>query len=293
MMPHPCNNSDEGLMNNPAREFLVRSVSKITRSLAKIMLRQGISYAMFSEIARGAFVQAAKEFDDIEGRKLSDSRISIITGLSRKEVKRLRDQEVTGFLDDDARHNRAVRVVTAWNRQEKYCTTQRKPRVLPLHGDGPSLSELVSEYGGGVPVRAVVDELSRVGAIVETRPGHWRLANPAYVPNESTETVMKILGTDVPLLVDTINFNLEAKQDDKRFQRKVWYDNITQKDAKRFKTYAAAESFALLKKLDRWLAKHEADPELNPVDSSERIKTGVSVFFFEEPYDDESYKNDE
>lgn len=279
-------------MKNAAKELLIRGVAKITQSLARLMLREGISYAMFSEIARGAFVQAATEFDDIEGRKLSDSRISIITGLSRKEVRRLRHDAEIGFLEDDARHNRAVRVITAWNRQEKYCTRQRRPRVLPLDGESPTLSELVNEFGGGVPVRAMVDELNRVGAIVETRQGYWRLENPAYVPNESAETVMKILGTDVPLLVDTIHYNLDAKQSDKRFQRKVWYDNITRKDTKRFKKYAAAESFVLLKKLDRWLAQHEADPDLDPVDPTERTKTGVGVFFFEEPFDDEHYKND-
>lgn len=279
-------------MKNTARDFLVRSVSRITYALAKLMLREGVSYAMFSEIARGAFVQAAKEFDEIEGRKLSDSRISIITGLSRKEVKRLRELKTMTFSDDDARHNRAVRIVTAWNRQAKYCTRQKKPRVLPLHGGSPSLSELVEEFGGGVPLRAVVDELNRVGAITETRPGHWRLENPAYVPNQSAETVMKILGTDVPLLVDTIHFNLEADQSNKRFQRKVLYDNMTEKDTREFQKYATAESFILLKKLDRWLAKREADPDLDPVDSSERMKTGVSIFFFEESYDPEEYENE-
>lgn len=275
-------------MKHSAKQFLARSAYRITHALARMLLREGMGYAVYSELARSAFVDAASEFD-IEGRKLSDSRIAIMTGLSRKEVKRLKGKGGDDFFDDDSRHNRAVRVVTAWNREKKYRTKKGMPRVLPLIGESPNLSELVTEFSGGVPVRAVVDELSRVGAIVETRQGRWRLENSAYIPKSSHETVMKILGTDVPLLIGTIDHNLDVPQQQKRFQRKVCYDNVAVEDAELFRRYASDESFKLLKKLDQWLARAEENQRLKDKNNSaQKLETytmGVGIFYFEESND--------
>jgi len=273
-------------MSNKARQVLVNSAYKIVRALAVMLLKQGISYPIFSDIARKAFTDASQDFE-VEGRKLSDSRIAILTGLSRKEIKRLK--ELADFQDAtyEKKHNRAVRIVTAWNREQKYLTSAGKPRVLPVSGNSPSLHELVTEFGGGVPTRAVIDELSRVGAIVESRKGYWRLENPAYLPKDSDAAVMNVIGADVPLLIKTINHNLEADPKEKLFQRKVMYQEIPETEARKFRKYAADESFKLLKKLDRWLAKTATRLSDKNANDEKRYRVGISAFYFEDKRDEE------
>jgi len=268
-------------MSDKARGVLIHSAYKIVRALAVMLLKKGVSYSVFSDIARKAFADAAQDFE-VEGRKLSDSRVAILTGLSRKEIKRLKELVDLDVLTYEKKHNRAARIVTAWSREKKYLTSAGKPRVLPVSGESPSLHELVTEFGGGVPTRAVIDELSRVGAIVQSRKSYWRLENSAYLPSDSDTTVMNVLGADVPLLVKTINYNLEADPGEKFFQRKVMYQEIPQAEARMFREYASNETFKLLKRLDRWLAEMVASLPNNGVSDEKRYKIGVSAFYFED-----------
>lgn len=274
-------------MTKSVSNILNRSVYTIVRSLATMFLKRGMSYAVFSELARAAYIDAATEFE-LDGRKLSDSRISVITGLSRKEVKRLKSFEPQDVPAEDLRHNRAVRVITAWAREQKYLNSKGKPRLLPVSGESPSLHELVTEFGGGVPTRAVIDELCRVGAIIESKKGYWRLENPAYLPKDSDTAAMNILGVDVPLLIKTINHNLDVEPEEKLFQRKVMYQEIPETEALQFKKYAADESFKLLKKLDKWLANVAEEHADNPTKGENIFRIGVSTFYFEEQQNNNS-----
>ena len=78
-------------MNDKHQKPLVAAVLRLLRPLARILLRNGVSFSTFSDLAKWTYVDvAAREFG-IEGRKQSTSRVSVITGLSRREVMRVRN----------------------------------------------------------------------------------------------------------------------------------------------------------------------------------------------------------
>ena len=226
----------------------------------------------------------------IPGRKQSDSRISVITGLSRKEVRRVKALEQPDDMGTVERFNRAARVISGWIRDPAYRQADGGPTPLSLEGDTPSFVRLVERYSGDVPVRAILDELMRVGAVERDERKRIRLVARAYVPQAGQDEKMGILGTDVGYLMNTIDHNLECTPADAYFQRKVFYNNLPTETIPEFKDLAARHSQELLELLDRWLA--ERDRDANPAArGTGRKAAGVGIYFFEEDLDQDGEQN--
>lgn len=149
---------------------------RILRPLARMLLRNGVSYKAFAELSKRVFVEVAREEFRIPGRKQSDSRVSVITGLSRKEVKRVRLEG--GAADENLLrlHNRASRVIYGWLQDQGFLDAQGRPRPLPVEEDrSPNFVELVRRYSGDAPPRAVMDELERLRAVERRDDGYLAL----------------------------------------------------------------------------------------------------------------------
>ena len=262
---------------------LYAAIIRLLRPLAHILLRNGISYKTFSDLAKYVFVDvAAKEFA-IKNRKQSTSRISVITGLSRREVMRVRKMPSPDITESIEKHNRAARVIAAWRREKEFLGTEGKPAPLPMEGDNSSFSELVKHFSGNVPPRAILDELLHVGAVKELADGRISLLTRAYVPKDYDSHKINILGTDVNHLLSTINHNLHPDTTYPLFQRKVSYDNLPDEVLEKFHKKFSEKAQDLLEKADKWLAKHDRDVTPS-VKGTGRNHTGFGIFFFHKPF---------
>lgn len=262
------------------------AVLRILKPLVRILLRHGISYNTFADLAKWAYIDVATREFGIEGRKQTTSRVSILTGLTRKEVKRIRELRHPEDQASGERYNRAARVISAWQREREFLERDGQPKVLPMAGKKSSFAELVRKFSGDIPPRAIKDELLRVGAIEELPDGRLRLLARAYIPQRSEEDKIHILGTDVALLISTIDHNLQPQTPEPFFQRKVAYDNLPQEVLPQFRRLAAQKAQNLLEKLDKWLAQHDRDT--NPeIKGTGRNRAGLGIYYFEEPCPEE------
>ncbi len=261
-------------------QVLSAAILGIMRPLARVLLRNGMTFQTFSEIAKRVFVEVGMAKFSIEGKKQTISRVAILTGLSRKEVQRVLNQKAPGDAEPHERYNRASRVVAGWVRDPEFANEDGKPAALPLEGE-PGFVQLVKRYSGDMPARAVLDELLRVGVVRTIEGGRIKLVSRAYVPRTSDLDKIAIMGTDVADLIETIDHNLEYGKRDPFFQRKVMYDNVPDDAAREFRELSAEQSQALMEKLDKWLSQHDRD--LNPaVSGTGRKRVGVGIYFFEE-----------
>jgi hypothetical protein len=260
---------------------LYAAILRLLRPLARILLRNGVSFSTFSDLAKWVYVDvAAKEFG-IEGRKQSTSRVSVITGLSRREVMRVRKLPRPDITASTERHNRAARVIAAWRRESDFLDADGKPAPLPMEGCGETFSELIKRFSGNVPPRAVLDELINVGAVERREDGSVCLLTRAYIPKSLDAHKLNILGTDVQHLISTIDHNLDPGPAAPIFQRKVAYDNLPDDVLPKFRKLFARRAQSLLESADRWLAMRDRD--INPaVEGSGRNRAGFGIFFFEE-----------
>jgi hypothetical protein len=263
------------------RKTLTASILKLLRPLVRLMLRNGFTYGDFADLSKWTFMDVASKEFGIPGRKQTVSRVSIITGLTRKEVSRLQKIDTP---DDSAiahQYNRAARVISGWLRDPRFQTKTGIPAPLYFDKGKASFSELVREHSGDVPPRAIYDELIRVGTIAKDESGKITLLSDGYIPRTGETGKLHILGTDVQLLLNTIDHNLQRGAQTPFFQRKVSYDNLPVEALLEFRTMSAEKSQALLLECDKYLSLHDRD--INPnTNGTGRKQAGIGIYYFEQ-----------
>lgn len=268
-------------MGHAVSHALSAAIRRLLYPLVRILLRNHISFGAFSDLAKRIYVEVAMTEFGLPGRKQSVSRVSILTGLSRKEVGRVKGLPMPNDAEAVGRYNRAARVVTGWVRDEAFSDGRGNPAVLRVEGAGATFGELVRRFSGDVPVRAVLDELLRNGLVERSPDGNVRLLTRAYVPRTEETEKLSILGTDVSDLVRTIDHNLHAGATEPLFQRKVAYDNLSADVLPRLKALTRERAQAFLEEMDRWLSQHDRD--VNPsAPGGGRKRAGIGVYYFEE-----------
>lgn len=268
-------------------QALSAAALRLLRPLVRILLRDGISYKTFADLVKWVYVDVAMKEFGIEGRKQSISRVSVITGLTRKEVLRVRRLERPDDSASTEQYNRAARVIAGWRRDKDFLDAKGRPASLPMTGSGATFNELIRRFSGDVPVRALLDELIRIGAVKRLKDGRIRLLARAYIPEGSDEDKLHILGTDVNYLITTIDHNLQHGDSLPFLQRKVLYDNLPDEVLPKFRKLSAKRAQRLLEQLDRWLAEHDRDLN-SSVKGTGRNRAGLGIYYIEEPYEDEN-----
>jgi len=257
---------------------------QLLRPLVKILLRNNVSHRTFAELAKLVYVEVANAEFGISGKKQTTSRIAILTGLTRKEVQRLLAQPPDTEPTSAEEYHRASRVITGWVRDPDFGDGKGHPHPLRMDGKRASFSTLVKRYSGDIPVRAMVDELLRVGAVKQLKDGRICLLSRGYIPQKGPVEKLQVLGSDTADLIATIDHNVYQKPTKPRFQRKVMYDNVPVEAAREFQTLAAAQGQELLEAIDRWLAHRDRD--VNPASKGTgRMRVGLGIYHFEEQLD--------
>ena len=265
-------------MASSLQKTITRAAALMLRPLLKLWLRFGLSHRAFEEVVRWVMVDlAAKDFT-LDGKKQSDSRISVITGLTRHQVKAYREMD----LEDSpskAKANRATRVLTGWIADKECLNDDGSPLPLNVLGKKPSFPALVQRHAGDVPHRAILDELVAMGT-VELKGEQAILLSRGNVPQGgSPEPTLEILGHDASTLMDTMVYNLDSEGSDSRFQKKVSYAGLSHEQIQQFQKASSEEAQKLLEKWNlelRALKKKAGTTE----DQKER-RIGWGLYFFD------------
>lgn len=180
-------------MGKSTLQTITTAIVRILRPLVRILLKNGISYRTFADIARSQFVEIAQKEFGVEGRKQSVSRIAVITGLTRKEVRRQLEFSAPSDRRKSDRYNRASRVVAGWRRDKEFLNSKGKPDILSVRGTGKTFQQLVTRYSGDIPYRAVLDELLKAEVVVCPDENRVKLIKQAYVPRGDEAMKLHIL----------------------------------------------------------------------------------------------------
>ncbi len=258
---------------------------RLLSPLVKILLRKGVAYSELMQVIKQVYVDSTeKQLIESEG-KATTSRIAIITGLTRKDVAQIRKSPLTPDSVSQ-KYNRSLRVINGWLEDPEFCTPGGYPEVLPIHGVEKSFEKLVERYSGNMTSRAMLDELESVGIVKRIEKEHVSLQHHAYLPSSDEKEAFTIMGTDVALLISTIDHNMNNEPENARFQRKVCYDNIPDECLTELRTMVNKEGQALLEKLNTWFLQHDRDS--NPeIKGKGHNRAGVGIFYFEEDMPDQ------
>ena len=255
------------------QQTLRNTLTKILTSLVRTLIRNGMSYGEFDHITRKCFVDVAfKDFAEAN-KKQTVSNVAILTGLNRKEVKRLLELDSAGSEAGSNQYNRAVRVLSGWINDPRFLRKDGNPGDLDYEGKN-SFAELVKDYSGDMPVAAMQKVLKNSGNIRFVDGDKVRLLSHAYLPSDEPAEKLAILGTDTSQLIETIDYNLTAEEQDLRFQRKASNPKVDPAAVPDIKQFLRRKGQAFLEEVDLYFSQHESNDD-SAVDIS------VSVYYHE------------
>lgn len=281
-------------MSDSVKTGLLVAYSKLLRPLVRILLRHGVTYAELSEVVKTVYVAVAALEFRVPGKKMSKARIAIVTGLTRKEVQRIAEIDDREKGGHKTNLSRIGRVLSGWHTDPEFTGPYGMPLELrydsEVAGD-ETFVRLVQRYSGDMTPRAMLDELLRVGAVLETDQNWFKVVRREYVPHTLAPDFLERVGRGVHNFVHTIEMNMQKTGPGKgRFERTVRPDTgIRAQDLPLFDQYVRQRSQALLEDIDNWLTKLE-----EPTKKDEVIQTGVGIYHFvveDDEYEDKKIKD--
>ena len=271
-------------MGLTVKDHLRRALALMLKPLVRLLIAQGVTHAEFADTAKDVYVEIALRYFEAEGR-INKSRIAILTGLTRKEVKNVIDRALESGRQDKT-YSRPERVLTGWYSDPKFTGPYGIPLELPYEGndeDESSFVGLVKTYSGDMAPRQMLTELLRSGSVVEV-DGRYKAVRRNYEPAPLSPELINRLGEVGYRVFSTAAKNIDKPDETSgRFDRQVFADNgCTQDVIDKFDKYIKVRGQELLEAIDVWFSSNE---KLNAPDEQRR-GTGLYMVHYVEDDDD-------
>ena len=270
-------------MPNPVQDRILRALYLALRPICRSLLRVGIGYRELSGIAKLAFVHEASSGFGIRGRQTNNSRVAVMTGISRKETARIRE----GGLEDLVRGNSGISpgavILQHWFTDEKYIDVNGQPMSLSFDEGENSFSALVKTYGGDIPPGAMRSELQRVGALGETKGNLLTPLKREFVPSGLDDRLSLGLDSIVRSASETLAYNCNPENENGLRVQQVWgVDAIDPRLFGLVQSEARLRLTELGRSFDDYLSRVEQE---NPAseEGNEKIEVGIGLYYYEMP----------
>jgi hypothetical protein len=270
-------------MNSTIQIRLLQCIAQCLRPMARIMLRSGIGYRQFTELAKLAFIQEASGERNSRGRRTNSSRVAIRTGISRKEVSRLQSElekhgkSVASPPTVDYHSVHAARVLQLWHADPRFVDKDGSPMDLPFADDGTNFSTVVKAAGGDVPPGAVRAEMLAADAVVELANGLLRPTKRFFVPADVGEELLVGFTHMVIPVLEGLARNTDERCVEPFIQRLVYSDRLSPDAVPLFRKKARDRVTDFVQSVDDWLSSNE----LEDSEVARPYRYGVGVFYYE------------
>ena len=274
-------------MASSVKENLRRALGMMFKPLVKLLISQGVSHADFCEVAKEVYVEVAiRHFDD--GKRINQSRTAILTGLTRKEVKNVIDRALTSKVRERV-FSRPGRVLAGWHSDPNYLGPYGLPLELPYESateGAPSICQLVKTYSGDMAPRQMLDELARVGAVVQLENNTYKAVRREYEAEALSPELVERMGEVLHNCFATAAANIEKEGQGKGlFDRMVYTaKGISDRALIEFDEYIKIRGQEFLEELDNWFVAEEKESKNN----KNKRYTGLYMVHYVESPDDKS-----
>ncbi|MEM8816357.1 MAG: DUF6502 family protein [Pseudomonadota bacterium] len=276
-------------MSEDVKENLRLSLRMMLKPLVKLMIAQGVTHSDFAEAAKDVFVEMAiRHFED--GDRINQSRIAVLTGLTRKEVKRVIVRAYTSEVHGKG-FSRPSRVLLGWHSDPVFVGPYGIPLDLPYDSvdDEPSFKSLVKVYGSDMAPRQMLEVLLASGAIVETDESTFKALRRSFEPKALSPQLLERFGDVAHNFFSTAARNIDKKSSsDALFERVVSATRpLSDKEVLLLSEYIKQHGQAFLEKIDNWIVSLPEAPGVK-----EKRETGLGMYHYVESTEDKSSLKD-
>ena len=275
-------------MRSKIQDALLSALESIMRPMVKLMLQSGISYSEFAAVAKSVFIQVATDDNKKRGRPANFSQVSAMTGISRKEVSKIRKLGSLERWTPNMESSPLNSVLHEWHFDRDFSDGAGAARRLAFEGPR-SFSDLVSRYAGDIPPGAMRSTLQKAGVIVQDSDGLLSVRQKFFYSRQFDEDFVRGVGFALSSLGSTLVHNAtvhrrtdltnERKRELGRLERTVWSERMSDAEIAKLKSWVDDAAPRFLGEAEELVGKSEAHPGHR--DSRSRL-VGVSVYYFEE-----------
>ena len=270
------------------KEKFATAVRRLLRPVVRQLIRFGITYPTLDQMVRELYVDVAEREFRLGYKRQTDSRLSVVTGLNRKEVSRLRRRAATEPAAAPVEDTVTTRILGRWMGGPPFSDNRGRPRPLPYENprnNAASFTRLVRDRAVDAPPRSVLDELMRLELVEMGPEGEIILRQQANIPSADLEGKLTLMASDPGELFQTIVHNVENPEAP-WLQRKVVYDNIGSKTLAALREAARSTGEEFVRKANLLLSKHDRDRTPEAAEGK-RSRVAMSVYYFEEEMSEE------
>lgn len=249
-------------MDFELRKLLLEGLKQLLRPVARFCLNRSIKIQDAGEMLKYAFLEIAKEELQRDSKLVSNSRLSVMTGLHRRDVVRLLLDRVE--IAENA--PLLLRVIGQWQQDARFADKRGTPRSLSIEGKKSEFVDLVQSISKDLNPYTVLFELERVGA-VRREDDSLSLNADIYVPEGDIRESLGLLGRDMEDLILAVDENIFRKPSIPHLHIKTRYDNIALSAIPELKRWCLDLGAKVHAEVRTKLAKYDKD--LNPKLKSE------------------------
>lgn len=253
--------------------LLQAAITRLMTPIARVLIARGVRFPEFSDWMKTHYLQSAERFFALDGKRLTDSRLHLLTGLQRKDIAKIRAQ--TDLPPRAASAGPLPRAVALWLAQ--HTDADARPMPLPRQGPAPSFEALVSEVSRDVHHRTVQDELLRLG-LAEVDGDTIVLTETAFLPARDDEALLGYFGANLGDHAGAAAENLlAAPKPGPHFERAVHYNGLTPEAITELEDLSRALLSESLSQLNARAAVLQKRDRTKP-DANGRFRAGAYVY---------------
>lgn len=284
-------------MSGEVQENLRRALQLMLKPLVKLLINQGVTHGDFSEVVKDVYVEMAIR-QDTNGQRINQSRIAILAGLTRKEVKNVLDRvsSSNAYAKD---YSRPSKVLTGWHSDPRFIGPYGIPLELPFDASDsgePSFKELVKVYGSDMAPRQMYQVLLDSGAVLESEPGVLTPVRRSFEPTGLSPELIERFGNIAHNFFLTAAGNIEKKsQDEARLERVVATTRIWEEhELDELRSMSKENGQQLLEYIDNWFVGLNKGMDPGAIEKAKvlGIESGLGIYHYVESKEDKSSLRD-
>ena len=248
----------------------------LMQPIARFCIRRSVKLQDLVDIFKEALVVAARQELARQNEKITGSRLSVMTGVHRKDIKQFIEGKESKPIS-----NVITRVVGQWGQDRRFRTRAGKPRVLTVEGADSEFASLVTSVSVDLNPYTVLFELERIGAVART-PRGLKLVVNFYFPEDDLEGAYQLLASDLDDLIRSVEENIHEKPELHHLHLKTEYDKIPKADIPRLKDWLLKEGSSFHDRVRKYVSKHDADVNRSADAHAEYGRLSIGTFGYSE-----------
>lgn len=259
---------------NKIQMALIKAVSMLCKPLIRLLIEKGVSFPQFRELMKELYVEVADSHFSLDDKKPSDSRIFVLTGVHRKDIKRIRQQDKKQNSTTSSSASLSGEIVARWISMPEYMDENGNPRPLLKNKKNSEceFDQLVSSVNKDVRPKVILEEWLRL-SIAHMEDNYVILNQSAFVSNKEFNDMAYYLGHNVHDHIASCVNNI-MNEDEPMLERSVYYASLTEDSVNKLRTISNKKSNDLLQHLNKQAIKfYDADKDKD--DANHRIRLGI------------------